>query len=123
MMKQIRTALLVLLALPAFTQCNSQVKSTLAQNTQDSSVAAVKTIIVDVRTIEEWNGDGHAPCTVNYPLDQLQSKLDSLKSYDKVVLVCRSGARAGTAKRMLEDAGFKNVENKGAWQNIDCKLD
>jgi len=80
-----------------------------------------KTIIVDVRTDEEWIDDGHANCSVNYPLDQLDKKIESLKSYDKVVVVCRSGSRADVAKQMLEQAGIKNVENKGAWQNIVCK--
>ena len=81
----------------------------------------MKTIIVDVRTIEEWNEDGHADCSVNYPLDQIGSKIDELKKYDNIVLVCRSGNRAGIAKRQLETAGLTNIENKGAWQNIACK--
>ncbi len=81
----------------------------------------VKTIIVDVRTEEEWNNDGHAACSINYPLDELNTKIKSLQNYDKVILVCRSGSRASAAKDMLEQAGFKDVENKGAWQNISCK--
>jgi rhodanese-related sulfurtransferase len=38
-----------------------------------------------------------------------------------VIVVCRSGNRAGAAKEILERSGIKNVENKGAWQNIPCK--
>ena len=79
------------------------------------------TVIVDVRTLSEWENDGHANCTVNIPLDQLESRMGELKKDQKVVLVCRSGNRAGTAKQLLESAGFTQVENKGAWQNIDCK--
>lgn len=82
---------------------------------------AGETIIVDVRTVREWDNDGHANCTVNIPLDQLESRVGELKKDQKVVLVCRSGGRAGTAKEMLEGAGFTQVENKGAWQNIECK--
>ena len=81
---------------------------------------AGETVIVDVRTVAEWENDGHANCTVNIPLDQLESRLGELKKDQKVVLVCRSGNRAGTAKQLLESAGFTQVENKGAWQNIDC---
>lgn len=80
-----------------------------------------KTIIVDVRTVEEWGNDGHANCTVNYPLDELNTKIETLKAYEKVIVVCRSGNRANAAKEMLEQAGIKKVENKGAWQNITCK--
>lgn len=82
---------------------------------------AGKTIIVDVRTVAEWENDGHANCSVNIPLDQLEARMSELKKDQKVVLVCRSGNRAGTAKQMLEGAGFTQVENKGAWQNIECK--
>lgn len=80
-----------------------------------------RTIVVDVRTPEEWTTDGHAPCSVNYPLDNLENYLDTLKSYDNVVVVCRSGKRAGKAKQILENAGIKNVKNKGGWTNIHCR--
>ncbi|MCK9403646.1 MAG: rhodanese-like domain-containing protein [Chitinophagaceae bacterium] len=80
-----------------------------------------KTIIVDVHTVEEWNNDGHADCTVNYPLDELSTKIETLKAYEKVIVVCCSGNRANAAKEMLEQSGIKDVENKGAWQDIACK--
>jgi rhodanese-related sulfurtransferase len=82
---------------------------------------AGETVIVDVRTVAEWENDGHANCSVNIPLDQLEARMGELKKDQKIVLVCRSGGRAGTAKQMLEGAGFTQLENKGAWQNIDCK--
>lgn len=81
----------------------------------------VKEIIVDVRSIEEWNEDGHADCSVNYPLDQFDSKIEELKKFDKVILVCRSGNRAGVAKAKLMNAGYtKEIENLGPWQNVTC---
>lgn len=82
---------------------------------------AGETIIVDVRTVAEWENDGHANCSVNIPLDQLEARMGELKKDQKIVLVCRSGGRAGTAKQMLEGAGFTQLENKGAWRNIECK--
>ncbi len=82
---------------------------------------AGKTIIVDVRTVEEWNGDGHADCTVNIPLQEFEQRMAELKGYGKVVLVCRSGGRAGKAKEMLESSGYANVENLGPWQNVKCQ--
>lgn len=81
----------------------------------------MKTIIVDVRTPREWEFDGHANCSVNYPLDDLATKIEELKGYDKVILVCRSGGRASYAQQLLQQAGIKQVENLGAWQNIQCK--
>lgn len=79
-----------------------------------------KEIIVDVRTPEEWESDGHADCSVNYPLDEIQEKIETLKQYEHITVVCRSGARAEHAKRLLENAGLKNIENLGSWQNIAC---
>lgn len=82
--------------------------------------SAAKVIIVDVRTPEEYVGDGHADCTVNYPLDQFAQHIEELKDYDKVILVCRSGNRAGKALNMLVEAGYSKAENAGAWQDAPC---
>lgn len=88
----------------------------------NTTQTAVREIIVDVRTVEEWNEDGHADCSVNYPLDKFESKIEELKKYDKVILVCRSGNRAGIAKAKLQSAGYsKEIENLGPWQNVTCK--
>ena len=84
-------------------------------------VSSKEQIIVDVRTVAEWNNDGHADCTVNYPLDEIDSHTEELKAYKKVILVCRSGNRANTAKSQLEKAGVSNIVNLGPWQNVDCK--
>ena len=79
-------------------------------------------IIVDVRTPEEWDFDGHAECSVNYPLDQFDDVIEELMNYDKVIIVCRSGGRASVAKAKLLSAGYnKIVENLGPWQNVSCK--
>lgn len=79
-------------------------------------------IIVDVRTTEEWEFDGHAECSVNYPLDQFDDVIEKLMNYDKIIIVCRSGGRAGVAKAKLLSAGYnKEVENLGPWQNVSCK--
>lgn len=92
--------------------------SLLSCNNQDKANKEI--IIVDVRTPEEWNIDGHADCSINYPLNELDAKIEELKAYKKVILVCRSGNRAEQAKKMLNDAGYKYAENKGPWQNINC---
>ncbi len=89
--------------------------------TEQKPAVAGKTIIVDVRTVEEWNGDGHADCTINIPLQEFEQRMAELKGYGKVVLVCRSGGRAGKAKEMLESSGYSNVENLGPWQNVKCQ--
>ena len=92
-----------------------------AQGLQDkASKNGKRLIIVDVRTTEEWQEDGHLPCAVNFPLNTLEARWHELANYDGVWLVCRSGHRAGMAKQLLEEKGLKHVENKGAWEEVSC---
>jgi len=64
--------------------------------------------LIDVRTPAEFEA-GHIPGAVNVPLDELRSQLgdlhEVLKDHD-VVLVCRSGNRAGQAQQALQAAGL-----------------
>jgi rhodanese-related sulfurtransferase len=103
------------------TNSNSESTAIVSDSTKPSDTKTSGKIIVDVRTIEEWNGDGHANCSVNIPLSDLSSKIEDLKKYNEITLVCRSGNRANKAKAMLEQAGLKNITNLGAWENIQCK--
>ncbi len=107
-----------------FFSCSDLSKEKNIQNQSgqlsDSTSLVEKKIIVDVRTPEEWIEDGHAPCTVNFPLDELTNHMDTLKQFQKIVLVCRSGNRAEQAKNILKDEGLNNIENEGSWTNIKC---
>jgi phage shock protein E len=123
--KNIATLFILLFMIVGISSCDSQTTKTTekeetTQTKKDTSTMKTNEIIVDVRTPEEWEFDGHANCSVNYPLDEIQEKIEELKKYDHIILVCRSGNRAGVAKRQLENAGITNIENKGAWQNINC---
>lgn len=73
-------------------------------------------IVVDVRTPAEYNS-GHSKGSKNIPINALASKFQTLKNKE-VILVCRSGARAGQAKSMLEKQGI-TAHNAGAWQNAN----
>lgn len=73
-------------------------------------------IVVDVRSEQEYN-NGHANGSINIPLHELSSNLSNLKGKE-VILVCRSGARASTAKSLLKKNGI-SAYNAGAWQTVD----
>lgn len=91
----------------------------LCYNIKLKKMEALKQIIVDVRTTEEWDFDGHAEGSVNYPLDTFENHIKELMSYDKIILVCRSGGRASVAQAQLRSAGYtKAVQNLGGWQNV-----
>ncbi|MEN9964122.1 MAG: hypothetical protein RL582_1217 [Bacteroidota bacterium] len=91
------------------------------ENNQLPFVESSESIIIDVRTVEEWQSDGHSPCSVSIPLNELEQSVDSLKKYKQIGIVCRSGNRAEQAKTYLSSQGHPQVYNLGAWQNINCK--
>ncbi len=77
--------------------------------------------LVDVRTPEEFAA-GHVKGSVNIPLDQLAQHLDKFKGKSHIVVFCRSGNRSGQAKAFLNQQGFTNVINGGAWEDINAIL-
>jgi rhodanese-related sulfurtransferase len=66
--------------------------------------------IIDVRSPAEFES-AHIPGAYNVPLDQLGEHRDELARHldEPVVLVCRSGARAGQAEQRLAAAGMGNI--------------
>lgn len=72
-------------------------------------------LVVDVRTVQEFNS-GHVPGSKNIPLHTLNAKKKGFKGKE-IILVCRSGARAGQAQQMLTNSGIK-AYNAGSWKNI-----
>lgn len=72
---------------------------------------------VDVRTPADFQ-QRHHPHSINIPLDQVPQNLDKFEKERPVIVVCRSGSRSGMAKKILENSGFKNVVNGGAWTNL-----
>ena len=79
---------------------------------------------VDVRRVAE-HSNGHAPQTINIPLDALPKDLDKLNPEKPTYVICQSGYRSSLGTSILENAGFKEIYNvKGgttAW--IDAGFD
>lgn len=74
-------------------------------------------VIVDVRTPGEYAG-GHIKGSVNIPLQSLGSQMAKLKKDKPVITCCASGMRSGSARAMLQSAGFSEVYNAGSWFNL-----
>lgn len=90
-------------------------------------IAANQTIqnhvfLVDVRTPDEF-AEGSVEGAVNIPLSVLEQEFSQFKNKENVVVFCRSGARSGNAKLILEQNGFERVINGGPWQNVQQALD
>lgn len=61
-------------------------------------------IIVDVRTINEFNQE-HIAGSINIPLGEIETVVDQLKAKEKpIVLCCVSSARNGMATSILSEA-------------------
>lgn len=77
-----------------------------------------KAFVVDVRTPDEYR-EGTAKGAVNIPLDEVQNRINEFKGKEQIVVFCRSGARSGQAKNILERNGITNVTNGGTWMDVD----
>ncbi len=65
---------------------------------------------VDVRRPPEHIG-GHAPQTINLPLDNLSKEIDKLDPDKPTYVICQSGYRSSVGASILENAGIKQVYN------------
>ena len=88
-MKYLRLSIIAVTLMFGLLSCKNSNDTTGTIQGKPVDTAISKTIVVDVRTVEEWINDGHADCSVNYPLDELDKKAQTVKAYDKVVVVCR----------------------------------
>jgi rhodanese-related sulfurtransferase len=57
---------------------------------------------VDVRSATEFVA-GHVPGAVNIPMEQVESRLDDFSTSLPIVLICKSGTRAGMVSAMLRE--------------------
>lgn len=70
-------------------------------------------IIVDVRTIQEWN-DGHISTALHIPLKDLNKALNGLKQMNTPVIAhCKSGVRSAKATKILKQHGIEAVNGGG----------
>jgi len=74
--------------------------------------------IVDVRTPEEFRG-GHALRSINIPLNEVQNRIEELKSLEApLILCCASGARSSQATHFLTQQGIECC-NAGSWLDVN----
>jgi phage shock protein E len=85
-----------------------------AQNQTANEVLGPDTLIVDVRSPEEYNA-AHVDGAVNWPLDRLANILAEKgpEQNRDIVLYCASGGRAGVAQTLFQRAGYDRVKNVG----------
>ena len=93
-------------------------------NTTINSEKPIKTIYVDVRTVEEYN-QWHLKDSINYPLDKiLSAKTSSELPFDindNILLYCRSWNRSWQALKKMEELGFNNLTNLWGYNDLKNK--
>ena len=67
--------------------------------------------LLDVRSAEEYAGDGHIAGSHLIPLHELSKRSVELPHDQTIVCVCRSGNRSGVACSQLASRGFSPVLN------------
>jgi NADPH-dependent 2,4-dienoyl-CoA reductase/sulfur reductase-like enzyme/rhodanese-related sulfurtransferase len=77
--------------------------------------AAERPFLLDVRTPQEF-ASGHIPGAVNFPVDDLRSRLDELPRDRMISAYCQVGQRGYLATRILLQAGFKAVNIGGGYK-------
>lgn len=89
--------------------------SACAPTAADSVEVTADTIVLDVRTADEYAG-GHLDGAqlLDFNAGEVNAAIPSLDPEAEYVVYCRSGNRAGQAIKLMEQAGFTNVTNLGS---------
>ena len=78
-------------------------------------------IILDVRSKGEYDS-GAIPGSKNIPLQNINSKISTIKKWNKpVICCCASGMRSGSAAGILRGQGVEAI-NGGGWFSLSKKL-
>lgn len=109
-----RKKLFSLIAIILFSGCLSDSSTwervdaeTFNQEINDNQEA----FLLDVRTLTEWNDEGHIENATLIPHDNLEEKREQLPENkdDLILLYCRSGNRSQNAAQTLFDMGYNNI--------------
>jgi NADPH-dependent 2,4-dienoyl-CoA reductase/sulfur reductase-like enzyme/rhodanese-related sulfurtransferase len=84
------------------------------QKTESKKAENNGTLIVDVRTVQEFN-TGAYPGALNIPLDDVMQRRNEFGNDlgREIVVYCASGGRSAYAQRQLIQLGYTNVKNGG----------
>lgn len=93
------------------------------QNIQNKTINENKTLIIDVRTKEEYDS-GHLLYAVNIPLDFIEKNPTYLSRYidNPIILYCRSGRRSMIAADILLKNQFIDISNADGVSNYNYNL-
>ena len=85
-------------------------------------LAGTAPVLIDVRSVAEWDKDGYIEGAINIPFNDFFANLDKLPAKDQaIVIYCGSGHRGAIVLMALNLMGYENVRNLGgglgAWKS------
>ena len=89
----------------------SQVKQVSATELYQNMAQDDTPLLIDVRTPEEYQLDGHIAGSRLLPLHTLMQRVNELPKDRPIVCVCRSGSRSQVACEQLAAQGFTDLTN------------
>lgn len=126
--KLFRSTMLVLLVLPlaSLAGCTSEANNWIRLDADEFAVAIDDeegAFLLDTRTQDEWEADGHLENATLIPHDEISERTGELPD-DKsttILLYCRSGNRSQAAAETLLDLGYTDVRDLetgiNGWKN------
>ncbi len=93
-----------------FTGEMKQIEQVLVKQVKELIESEKNMQFVDVRRVAE-HSNGHAPRTINLPLDKLSKEIDKLDPKVPTYVICQGGYRSSLGTSILENAGFPKVYN------------
>ena len=126
--KLFKSTMLVLLVLPlaSLAGCTSEANNWIRLDADEFAVAIDDeegAFLLDTRTQDEWEADGHLENATLIPHDEISERTGELPD-DKsttILLYCRSGNRSQAAAETLLDLGYTDVRDLetgiNGWKN------
>lgn len=82
---------------------------------------AAGAVILDVRTPAEYER-GHIDGSINISLGTLRERYRELDTTQTYITCCSHGLRSVKAQSLLNERGFRNVYNGGAWIDLQNSI-
>lgn len=79
-------------------------------------------ILIDVRSASEYNS-GYIPTAINIPYKKIQERLKEIPKDKLIIVYCKVGGRAETARKKLIELGYENVINFGGTNSWKYELE
>lgn len=69
---------------------------------KEGKLSEQSALVLDVREDHEYR-DGHIKGSLNIPLGEIEGKIEKIKKYKSVYVICHSGGRSAMACRMVKN--------------------